>query len=164
MRVELRQAHWQTVRVGVVLVVQRHPLFLQFGGPRCHRKAARNVRAHLPECGDGWRVRIRGRRGRRSGGGPVASQAGELWWIEGAFAPEADPVAGEVRLAVCRPGGRSVHPDALLRVARNARRQILRPLCGNRRRTQRDDDGHPCERAFHVDLLSAANTLSATTA
>src|SRR5207247_10678546 len=49
----------------------------------------------------------------------------------------------------------SVHPDAALRVARDAGRLILGPLCGNRHGTHRDDDGNARDRASHVEFLPA---------
>src|SRR5215471_3600848 len=71
--VELRDTHGQAVRVWILLAVERHPLLLQFGGPRCHGQAVRHVGAEVTERRNGWCARRRWRRWRRVRTAPASA-------------------------------------------------------------------------------------------
>src|SRR5262249_31782746 len=101
--------------------------------------------------------RVAARHGAATGAAVArAHDAGDFSWR--CIAIGANPVAGQVRLAVCRSRRPSIHLHAALLVARHPGLSSLGPLRGQRHGANPDETDHSARGAFHVTLTSGPST------
>src|SRR5436309_6558896 len=132
LHVELRDAHRQAIRVGIVLAACPHTILFQFRGPRRQRQSTGKIGTDVPKRRERGRFRI-GRKRRslpldRHARCSTIRQTSKLGRRRVAI--RSQPVSREVGSAVSGMLCGAVHEDTALSIARRTGFEILRPLRG----------------------------------
>ena len=127
---QLHEPDRQAMRVRIVLVVVRHALPAQLGGPGLERQRLLHAEGDVPELTED--VGDRAIRERRA---PRAADAE----VDPRRLSKKGPHAGQIGLAGRRPGHRRVQIDLAVGSPRRSRHRIRRPLSGQNRREDESD-------------------------